>query len=516
MRRKALSLLLAAVMMFSLPVLSACGKEGEDGTGETQNNEDTYSYGGSVVVGITQDLDSLDPHKAVAAGTKEVLYNIFDGLVKSDEKGNFNGALAESWKLSDDGMKYSFVLRKGVKFHNGKDVTAADVVYSIKRLAGLLEPADPEVLTVSAFSCISDVVGTADGVDVILSTPNTELISFFTCAIIPADYEDQSTAPVGAGPFKFVSYSPLTSIVIEKNSDYYVPGVPYLDKVTFKISADVNAAFVELLAGNIDIFPHLSEEQAAKCPDTYRVESGEMNLVQALFLNNAVKPFDDIRVRQALCHAVDRQLILDLVAGGKGTIVGSTVFSSFEKYYDASLADKYPHDVNKAKELLKEAGYPDGFEFTIKVPSNYDFHVQSTQVIVESLKEAGITAKIEQIEWASWLSDVYKGRDFEATVIGLDSQLAPSDIYRFYPSDASKNFINYSNSEFDNIYAKAIASTDEDEKAAQYNKLQTILADDAASVYIQSPAEQVAVNGKLSGYRFMPIFVIDMSEVHYK
>lgn len=513
MSKKAVAFMLVMVMILSMPVLAACsgGTEKEN----SANEEDAYSYGGSIVVGITQDLDSLDPHKAVAAGTKEVLYNIFDGLVKSDEEGNFYGALASDYSLSEDGMRYSFTLRKGVKFHNGKEVAKADVVYSIKRLAGLLEPVDPEVVKVSAFSVIEDVVETENGVDVVLNAPNTELISFFTCAIIPADYENQASAPVGAGPFRFVSYSPLTSIVLAKNEDYYVAGVPYLDQVTFKISADTNAAFVDLLGGTIDIFPHLTDEQSAKCPATHRVEYGDMNLVQALFLNNEFEPFSDIRVRQAICHAVDRQLIIDLVGGGRGTAVGSTVFSSFGKLFDASLAEKYPHDVEKAKALLAEAGYADGLEFTIKVPSNYDFHVQTTQVIVESLKEAGINAKISQIEWASWISDVYVGRDYEATVVGLDSQLAPSDIFRFYPSSSSKNFVNYFNDKFDEVFEKAKTETDDAKKMTYYNELQKMLSDDAVSAFIQSPVEQVAINAKLAGYRFMPIFVLDMSNVHY-
>lgn len=513
MSKKVRSLLLVAVLMIMTVVLCAC-KDGTSGN-EDKDTPNGSSDGGTIIVGITQDLDSLDPHKTVGAGTKEILYNIFDGLVKSDENGNFYAAVASDYSISEDGMRYSFVLREGVKFHNGEPVTKADVVYSLKRCAGLLETSDPEVRTISAFSIISDVVETDKGVDILLSRADTELIGYFTCGIVPKDYADQATKPIGAGPFKFVSYSPLQSIVLEKNEDYYVEGIPHLDKVTFKISANADSAFFELLSGNIDIFPYLTEEQASKVPDSHNVQVGELNMVQALFLNHEVKPFDDVRVRQAMCYAIDRKLILDMVAGGKGEIIGSNMFPSYKKYYDESLVDTYAYNIEEARRLLAEAGYPDGFEFTIKVPSNYQFHVETAEVIVELLKKVNISANIQLIEWASWLSDVYKGSQFEATVVGLDSQLAPSDVLRFYPSDSSRNFINYINPEFDKKLNEAKATVDEEEKAKLYKELQQILTSDAAAVYIQSPAQQVAVSKKLKGYLFFPIFVQDVSTVYF-
>lgn len=487
----------------------------EAGNGETSKN------GGSVIVGITNDLDSLDPHKAVAAGTKEVLFNIFEGLVKPDKDGNLVPAVASDYKISKDGMTYTFTLREGVKFHNGMLVTVDDVIYSLKRAAGLLTPSDPEVKVESVFSCVDTIeaVTTEDGKSVIqikLNQSNTELLGYLTCSIIPKDYTEQATKPVGTGPFRFVSYSPMVSIVMEKNPEYYIAGVPYLDEVTFKISANTDAAFMELRAGAIDIFPYLTNEQANQLADLYNIEIGNMNLVQGLFLNNKVAPFDNLQVRQALCYAVDRQLILDMVAGGNGTMIGSNMFAGFRKYYDESLADDYPYDVEKAKQLLTEAGYPEGFRFTITVPSNYQFHVDTAQVIVEQLKKVGITAEIKLIEWASWISDVYQGRNYEATIVGLDANLSPSDVLKRYQTTAQNNFLNYENKEFDTIFQKAYTTVDDQEKVELYRKLQQILTKDAASVYIQDPALVVAVNKKLAGYQFYPVYVQDMSSVYYK
>lgn len=476
-------------------------------------------YGGSVIVGITQDLDSLDPHKAVAAGTNEVLYNIFEGLVKPNENGDLVPAVASDYSMSEDGTGYTFVLREGVKFHDGSLVTAEDVIYSIKRCAGLLDVSDPEVKVESALSIISSVeeIKTEDGksvIQILLSEPNTELLAYLTCSIIPKNYEDQATHPIGTGPFKFVSYTPLQNLVMEKNEDYYVEGVPYLDQVTFKISANTDAAFLELMAGAIDIFPYLTEEQAVQLSDTYNIAVGNMNLVQALFLNNAVAPFDNVLVRQALCYAIDRQFIIDMVAGGDGTIIGSNMFAGFQKYYDETLSSYYSYDVTKAKELLAQAGYPDGFTFTITVPSNYQFHIDTAQVIVEQLKQVGITANIQLIEWSSWLSDVYKERNYESTIVGLDSNLAPSDLLKRYRSTAYNNFVNYKNEELDRLYEEAVLSSDENEKITLYKQIQSLLTKDAASVYLQDPSLKVALNKKLGGYKFYPVYVQDMASVY--
>lgn len=519
-KRNQFTLFIFMILVLSI-ALYGCGgdksgKENEEAPADDMSSE-TPVYGGSVVVGISQDLDSLDPHKAVAAGTKEVLFNVFEGLVKPDQEGNLVPAVAQNYELSTDGKVYTFHLRPDVKFHNGELVTADDIVYSLKRCAGLLETTDPSVVVESALSNVLEVNKVDETtVEIILNEADAELIGYLTIAIIPMDYDNQATAPIGTGPFKFVSYTPLESFIVEKNEDYYIAEAPYLDQVTFKIAANSDSVILELLAGSIDIFSYLTETQALQLQDNFNIEEGNMNLVQALFLNNQVEPFNDVKVRQALCYAIDRQGIIDMVAGGKGTVIGSNMFPGFGKYYKEELESLYPYDVQKAKDLLAEAGYPDGFTFTVTVPSNYKFHVDTAQVVVEQLKQVGITVEIQQIEWASWINDVYVGRNYESTIVGLDAKLAPRDVVDRYNSTADNNFLNYSNPKFDETIAKAIASVDEEEKIAYYKELQTILAEDAASVYIQDPALLVAVNKKLGGYSFYPVYVQDMASIYYK
>ena len=512
MKRK----LLLALLLFSMTTALCACKGGTD-KGDTPGDisSGTPANGGEIVVGITQDLDSLDPHIAVAAGTDEVLFNIFEGLVKPDKDGNFVEAVAEKYVISEDAMTYTFTLRENVKFHNGDTVTVDDVVYSLKRCAGLLDVQDPNVLVDSALSRSIKEIVVVDSrtVELKLHAANTELLPYLTCAIIPCDYDAQATSPVGTGPFKFVSYAPLESFVIEKNADYY--GTPaYLDKVTFKIYANSDAAFLELMAGKVHVFPYLTDEQADQLSQKYSIEVGTMNLVQALFLNNGAAPFDDVRVRQAFCHAINRQEILDMLSGGRGTIINSGMTPGLASYYNNDVAG-YSYDVEKAKQLLADAGYASGLEITITVPSNYQYHMDTAQVIVEQLKKAGVTAKIEPVEWATWLSDVYKGREYQATVVGLDFNLAPSDVVKRYQSAASNNFVNYVNEAYDTTFAKALAAIDEQEKIAAYKELQKLLFEDAASVYIQDPALLTAVSKELAGYTFYPVYVQDMSLVYF-
>ena len=240
-----------------------------------------------------------------------------------------------------------------------------------------------------------------------------------------------------------------------------------------------------------------------------------MNLVQALYLNNAEEPFNDVKVRQALCYAVNRQEVLDMVADGRGTIIGSSMFPAFEKYYMPELAEVYSQNVEKAKQLLTEAGYPDGFDMTITVPSNYQQHVDTAQVLVEQLKQVGVNAEIQLVEWDSWLSDVYTDRKFQSTVVGVDAAyLSGRALLERFVSDSSKNFINFNNEEYDDLYQQVKKSTNDQEQIALYKKMETILNEDAANVYIQDMASEVVLRNTYDGYAFYPLYVMDMSKIY--
>ncbi len=462
MKRKGLKSLLLVFVLTTLAIaLSACSgdKEGENSS--------------QITIGIPQDLeDSLDPHKAVAAGTKEVLFNLYEGLVKPASDGSFIPAVASAYEESEGGKVYTFTLRDGVKFHDGSTVTAEDVKFSLDKCADT-SAGDP---LVAAFSNIESVdIADEKTIVVTLKEANTEFLAYMTTAIIPASNENPDTNPIGTGPYKYVSRSPQENFVVEKFDEYW--GEPaHIENVTFKICSNTDSLVMDLEGGSIDMFARVTASQAAELSDQFEVLEGTMNLVQAE--------------------------------------LGSSMFPAFSKYYMEELNDTYNQDLDKAKALLAEAGYPDGFSFTITVPSNYQPHIDTAQVLVEEFKAIGVNAEIQLIEWDSWLSDVYQGRQYQSTVVGVDaSNLTGAALLQRFTSDAHNNFINYSNASYDEAFDKAIYSTDDAEKTKYYQECERILSEDAANVYIQDLPEFVAINKKYTGYEFYPLYVQDIAKL---
>ena len=505
MSRRNIALLLSSAML-------ACALGSFSGATMVMAEEAGTASSGdaALTVGLPQDLDnSLDPYQITAAGTREVLFNVYEGLVKPDTDGNFVDAVASEHEISEDGLTYTFTLRDGAIFHNGEKVTIDDVLYSFETCAATTT----STAVAEALSDIQDI--TADGNKVVITLPaaNSSFLSTVSgVAIVPASYKDQATAPVGTGPFKFDSYSPQDKAVFVRNDDYYGEK-PALAKVTCKIYEDANALFTALNSGALDMAFHLTVDQVNNLSNGYNVVEGEMNLVQALYLNNARAPFDDERVRQALCYAIDIDSLLELTEDGHGVKLGSSVYPSFTKYFDEDLVGAYPYDPEKAAALLKEAG-AEGISFTIKVPGNYTPHVDTANVLVEMLSMVGVNASIEKVEFSTWLTDVYKGRDFDATVIGFDAAyLSPDALLQRWVSDDGSNMINFNNADYDAAIEKAQSSPDEEEQIQAYKEAQKILSDTAANVYLQDLADFVALNPEFTGYEFYPIYAVDFSKI---
>ena len=516
--KKRLGFLLSATVILVSAALVGCqgGKSTESRqTGNTSSESHTDlgealkpTEGGTVVIGMTQDIVSLDPHVETDAGTRSVVFNLYEGLVKPTVSGELSAAVASDYKISDDAKTYTFTLRDGVTFHDGSAVTAEDVKYSIERFA---ENSGES----SAFSNLDEVViADEKTVEVKLKEGYSEFLpDLAEAVIIPKSVEDINKTPVGTGPYKFTSYTPGQNIKLEKYDGYWGEQ-GHLDSAEFKIIADVDTAFMELQAGTIDVLNYLTADKVAALGDDFNIVEGNMHLVHAMFLNNDFEPFKDVKVRQALCYAVDRQAINDFLFGGKSKLIGSHMIPALSKYYESGAEDVYTYDPEKAKQLLAEAGYADGFDLEITVPSSYSQHVDSAQIIAEQLKAVGINANLKLVEWSTWLDEIYNGRKYEATVIGFDGTLAPNDWLKKYRSDASNNIANFKNDEYDKTLDEALKTVDEEEKVTLYKKLQMILAENAASVYIEDPADFVAVNKRIGGYEFYPIAAIDVAKMY--
>ncbi len=512
---KKIALFLSVALLAA--VLVSCGDTDSEPAPTPEGDEASSLgepvYGGDIVVGISQDLgDSLDPYQMTAAGTREVLFNVYEGLVKPDSSGNFIPAVADSLPtISEDGLVYEFTLRDGVMFHNGAAVTPEDVRYSFETCAATT------VDTALAAALSAATVETTDtGVRLTLTEPNGDMLSVISSVFITAaDYTENSTAPVGTGPFRFASRSVQHELVLEKAADYW--GAPvYLDKITFRIFEDPTALLTALHAGTVDFAPHMTLTQIATLdPAQFQTVEGTMNLVQALYLNHAKAPFDDQKVREALTHAINVEELLMITSDGHGARLGSSIYPAFTTYFDESLINAYPYDAEKAKSLLAEAGYPDGFAMTITVPNNYAPHVSVAEVLAEQLSAVGITATLEQVDWGTWLARVYQGRDFESTVIGFDAvSLTPSALLGRFMSTDESNMITYNNPTYDALMTEAAAELDSTRRTELYREAAAELSRTAANVYLQDLADFVVMKSDMGGYAFYPLYVMDFSTVY--
>lgn len=501
---KKTKLAVTVCLLIAMVMLAACG--------DVENTEQD-SETSRMVVGIPQDFDSLDPHKSAASGTEEVMFNIFQGLIMPSPDGELMPALAERWEINEDSTSFTFYLRKGVIFHDGSEFTAADVKYTFDRVCGKIEGE-----TDAARSTFSDVITEVKVIDdytvtLNLNQSDARFMSNMYWAIIPeGSGPNQGINPVGAGPFKFVSYTPGAGMVVKKNENYYENGLPKMDEVEFKIFSDMNSAVMALTNGEIqymsityDIVPQIPE-------DSFSVMQYPMNTVQLLGLNNDFEPFRDVRVRKALNYAIDKKQIIDMLAPGAPEVDSN--FSPVMGYWYEDLKDYYSHDIDKAKALLKEAGYSD-LSFTVKVPSEYPIHVNAAQIIQQQYLKAGIDMNIEIIDWNTWLEEVYGSRQHEATIIGLTGKLDPDSILRRFSSDYSKNFINFKNAGYDDLIKNGVLKQNSEDRVIIYKEAQKILAEDAASVFIMDPINYVAVDAKLKGFVFYPISFIDLRYFEY-
>jgi peptide/nickel transport system substrate-binding protein len=465
--------------------------------------------GGELRFGLSTEPATLDPlNPSNTADGRSILFNVFEGLVKPDTDGNMRPGAAESWVIEEGGRIYRFILREGLSFHDGSAVTAADVKFTLETAAAAGFAGFTEI----------DKVETSGGRDITitLKAADPEFLPYITLGIVPADNADREKKAVGTGPYYIADYRAQQFLTLKKFPGYWQKDTAKLDTVTVVFATDTNALLLGLQGGGIEgaSVPGSVVQQLDK--NKFDIVPGYSNTVQLLALNNDVKPLDDVRVRRAVSYAVDAREIINTAFYGEGEPSGSPLIPGLRSYYEEGLKNPYPVDTARAVRLLSEAGYPDGFSLEITVPSNYTMHVDTAQVIVNQLAGAGIKAAIKMVDWAAWLSEVYRGRRYQATIISLDAVTAsPGSFLSRYKSGGESNFINFKSNAFDRLYDEILRETDEAERIALYKEAQRVISGEAASVYIQDILGfKVFPRGRYGGIVNYPLYVIDFASMY--
>lgn len=484
---------------------------------------------GELTVALMAEPDGLNMLLTPAAASFQiVMYNINEPLLRYTADRKIEPLLATSYEVADRGDEtyYTFHLQEGVLFHNGAKFTAYDVKYTFDTL---LDPntASPNA---SLFSFVKEV----DVIDPLTVRFVTEgvgapLIGYLASAkgagIIPQglDMDALRTHPIGTGPFEFSEWSPGDHITLVKNDHYWQPGLPHLDKVICRFIPDQAASLAALRSGSVDLVDRMVGENALQIENdpSLKVISGPQNLVQILAMNDARPPFDNVLVRRAICYAINRDEIIaatDLKAEW-GSPVGSHMTPLSPYYVD--LVGRYPHDPDKARALLAQAGYPHGFETTIYLPQPYQFHVRTGQIIADELRRVGIDCKLQVLEWGQWLDRVYKQWDYDMTVIAHDVSIEPAANFtkgfeRVSDDGASTYYWQYANPYLRDLLTLGRNTNDFNERRTIYAMVQTLISDDAVMAWIQVPHQLEGMNARLMGYHILPLYVLDLGSIYWE
>lgn len=501
------------VLLAGLILLAGCNPNTSPGVPETSQESPKLEASAAperLVIGIAQDFDSLDPGIYTATGTEEVLFNVFHGLINVTPEGEIIPQLCESYQVSDDLTRYTFPLRQDVLFHNGERMTAADVAYTYLRLMGQTEDQPTPLKEEFAKNIQSVEVEDEYTVSFQLYQPSAAFLSFCLTGIIPeGSGPEQATSPVGAGPYWLSSYSPGLGLTLER-FDGYFGDAPFFPSVEFRILTDDAAVQLALQTGELHVMKY---EQSVFTYDSSRLKllKQPQNMVQMLALNHEFEPFSHLAVRQAINHAVNKAEIIQALS--PGSLQLDTHFSPVMSfYYNDELTDYYAYDPQRAKELLQEAGYQD-LSFGVRVPAEYKFHIDTAQIIQQQLAQAGITMTIEPIEWAAWLTDVYAGFEYEATIVGLTGKIDPGSVMARPTTDYSRNFFRYHNEEYDSLVAAAAQELDQSRRAELYKEAQRLATADALMVPIMDPGNNILMSTQLEGYAMYPIGYIDLRSI---
>ncbi len=460
-------------------------------------------------VGVQLEPPNLDPTEGSAAAVDEIVYaNVFEGLTGIAPDGTVVPRLAERWQISDEGRTYRFFLRGNVTFHDGTAFDAHDVKFALDRAAA---PASTNAQK-SLFEPISQIsIVDAHTLDIFLDRPVGAFLQHLAWGdaviVAPESAPSNATEPTGTGPFRFSRWRKGVSVDLVRNDDYW--GQPaYLDGISFRVIPDPTAAFAAVMSGDVDGFStYPAPENLAQFDrnERFDVVVGTTEGETILAINNKQPPFDDLRVRQALSHAIDKRAVIEGAMFGYGEVIGSHFPPHHPAYVE--LQDRYPYDPAKARSLLADAGYPNGFETVLKLPPP-SYARRSGELVASQLAAAGIQASIENLEWAQWLDQVFNNRNYALTIVAhtepLDLDIYARDGYYF----------QYESEEYNRIAGLLARSSDSQERQVLYQQAQQKLSDDAVNVFLfQLPKAGVWAKGISGAWENAPLQANDFTAV---
>lgn len=473
---------------------------------------------GTIRVALGTTLNQLDPAKQTIGDEYIYTHLVFNGLSRIDPDMTVKPDLAESWTASDDLKTWTFKLRAGVKFHHGRTLDAEDVLATIKRI---LDPT-----TGSRARSNLTMVESVEAVD-----PMTVQIklndAYAGFADIFADRQlrilakdrlgEASTKPVGTGPFRFVSWSPGDRLELVKNPDYFETGLPKLDGVTLRIIPEAAARIAALESGAVDILWNLPYESVDKFKTsaTVRVDSISTPTWDAVILNNERKPFDDVRVRQALAATINKADLVELCLFGQGDPTFSPIPPS-HPYFNTALTFP-PPDIAKAKRLLAEAGYPNGFDVTIQVPQEREQRVRLGVSVRDMARAAGIRINVERVPFASYAANV--AGKAQMYVDGYFARpTVDTALYPFYHSSGSWNrqLWLYKDPRVDEVLDEARRTNEEGGRKKLFGRFQALVEETVPGIMAYSAAHVNGVSRKVEGFRSTPMLWLELKAVSLK
>jgi peptide/nickel transport system substrate-binding protein len=468
----------------------------------------------SVTIGMVLEPPGLDPTSAPAAAIGEVThYNIFEGLVKINEDFSVTPLLAEKWDFSPDLKTLTFTLKPNVKFQDGEPFSSKDVKFSFERYA-----AKDSTNKDKGFFASIESIDTPDPTTVVLKFKDPSFEALFHLGMDTAVILDEksaageATSPIGTGPYRLSSWTKGSSITLDKWDGFRDAAKIPLAHATFRFIGEPAAGVAALLAGDVDSFPRMVNFDALgqfKSDPRFQVLIGGTEGKTILAMNNKKKPLDDLKVRQAIAYAIDRKAIIDGAMDGLGTPIGSHLTPNDPGYVD--LTGMYPHDPEKAKALLKEAGVTTPLELNLTLPPVANYARAGGEIIAAQLAEVGINAKIQDVEWAQWLGSVYKDKNYDLTII---SHVEPLDIGIY----ANPNYyFQYDSPAFRDIYAKIATAPNLDAFKAALGEAQKKLAEDSVNAFLFQLPNVTVADAKLKGlWKNAPIFVNDLSAMSWQ